>query len=135
MAGYSGTTLPSKLGIKDGDSVLLCSEPRGVSAALGDMPSVKFPPRKGTGSYDVILYFTRERAALERELAGLRKQMGPTCGLWICWPKKASKVATDMTEQVVRDVALPTGLVDNKVCAIDSTWSGLRLVIRKELSE
>ncbi|MCC7507814.1 MAG: DUF3052 family protein [Planctomycetes bacterium] len=135
MAGYSGSTLPTKLGIKDGDSVLLCSEPRGLSAALGDMPSVKFPPRKGSGSYDVILYFTRERAALERELAGLRKQMGPACGLWICWPKKASKVVTDMNEEAVREIALPTGLVDNKVCAIDSTWSGLRLVIRKELRE
>jgi hypothetical protein len=74
--------------------------------------------------------FVARRAELEGQLATLRKRMAPAAGLWIAWPKKASGVATDMTEQVVRDVALPTGLVDNKVCAIDETWSGLRLVIR-----
>jgi hypothetical protein len=81
----------------------------------------------------VIVAFFTERPALEAALDGLRAEMEPAAGLWIAWPKKASKVPTDMTEDVVREVALPTGLVDNKVCAIDATWSGLRLVIRKEL--
>jgi hypothetical protein len=80
----------------------------------------------------VILFFTKDRARFERTLASLRKIMAPACGLWICWPKRASKVPTDVTEDVVREIALPTGLVDNKVCAVDDVWSGLRLVIRLE---
>jgi hypothetical protein len=73
-----------------------------------------------------------QRAELEAELPRLRARMAPACGLWIAWPKRASRVPTDVTDQVIRDVVLPTGLVDNKVCAIDDTWSGLRLVIRRE---
>jgi hypothetical protein len=76
--------------------------------------------------------FVSWRAELEAELGRLREHMAPACGLWIGWPKKASKVPTDMTENVVREIALPTGLVDNKVCAIDQTWSALRLVIRRK---
>jgi hypothetical protein len=76
--------------------------------------------------------FVKKRSDLERQLPGLWRRMAPACGLWIGWPKKASGVATDMTENVVREIALPTGLVDNKVCAIDETWSGLPLVIRLE---
>ena len=85
------------------------------------------------GRFDVLVFFTTSRAEFEKRLPALRKAMEPAAGLWIAWPKKASGVPTDMTEQTVRDVALPTGLVDNKVCAIDDTWSGLRLVIRKAL--
>jgi hypothetical protein len=133
MAGYSGTPLATKLGIKAGHGVFLSGAPAGFEKMLDLPPKVKVARRAHKGPYDVILFFTKERAALERELKGLRALMTPACGLWICWPKKASKVATDMTEDVVRDVALPTGLVDNKVCAIDETWSGLRLVTRKEL--
>jgi hypothetical protein len=133
MAGYSGTPLAKKLGIKAGYGVLLVGAPGTFEALLDLPPEVKVVRRAGKGPYDVILFFTRERAALERELEGLRALMTPACGLWICWPKKASKVATDMTEDLVRKVALPTGLVDNKVCAVDEIWSGLRLVIRKEL--
>jgi hypothetical protein len=133
MAGYSGTPLAKKLGVKPGCGVLLLGAPVDFEDVL-DAPVEAILTRKaGKGPYDVILFFTRERAGLERELAGLRKKMAPACGLWICWPKKASKVPTDMTEDIVREVALPTGLVDNKVCAIDEVWSGLRLVIRKEL--
>src|ERR1017187_1392144 len=73
------------------------------------------------------------QAELEAELGPLRQRMAPACGLWVCWPKRAARVPTNMTDQVVRDVTLPTGLVDNKVCAIDATWSALRLVIRREL--
>jgi hypothetical protein len=83
--------------------------------------------------YDVIVAFVTRRAELEAELPRLRARMAPACGLWIAWPKRSSPLPTDMTDEVVRDVALPTGLVDNKVCAIDDTWSGLRLVIRREL--
>ena len=84
-------------------------------------------------AFDVIVCFVTWRAELEAELSRLRAWMVPACGLWIAWPKRAARVPTDMTDQVVRDVALPTGLVDNKVCAIDATWSALRLVIRREL--
>ena len=78
----------------------------------------------------MIVTFHTRRAELERRLPALRAMMEPAAGLWIAWPKRAAKVETDMTEDVVREIALPTGLVDNKVCAIDATWSGLRLVIR-----
>jgi hypothetical protein len=126
--GYSGTPLPEKLGIKPGGRVLLgAAPPELVEQMAGDGDVV------AEGPADVIVAFFTERPALEAALDGLRAQMEPNAGLWIAWPKKASKVQTDMTEDVVRDVALPTGLVDNKVCAIDATWSGLRLVIRKEL--
>jgi hypothetical protein len=84
------------------------------------------------GRFDVIVFFTTERRKLEKRLGALTRALEQDGGLWIAWPKKASKVPTDMTEDVVREVALPTGLVDNKVCAIDDTWSGLRLVIRVE---
>jgi hypothetical protein len=86
--------------------------------------------RRAGGQADVIVSFHTSRAELERRLPTLRAMMEPAAGLWIAWPKRASKVPTDMTEDVVREIALPTGLVDNKVCAIDETWSGLRLVIR-----
>jgi hypothetical protein len=127
-AGYSGTPLPQKLGIKPGSRVLLvAAPPELVEAVAGEGEVV------AEGPVDVIVAFFTERPALEAALDGLRAQMEPAAGLWIAWPKRASKVPTDMTEDVVREVALPTGLVDNKVCAIDETWSGLRLVIRKEL--
>ena len=82
--------------------------------------------------YDVIVAFVTARAELEAELPRLRSVMAPACGLWIAWPKRASRVPTDMSDDAVREIALPTGLVDNKVCAIDSTWTALRLVIRRE---
>ena len=81
----------------------------------------------------MIVFFVTWRADLEAQLGSLRERMAPACGLWVAWPKRAARVPTDMTEHVVREVALPTGLVDNKVCAIDEVWSGLRLVIRREL--
>lgn len=133
MAGYSGTPLATKLGIKAGHGVYLSGAPAEFEKALELPPDVKLARRAGKGPYDIILFFTKERAAFEQELPKLRALMAPACGLWICWPKKASKVTTDMTEDVVREIALPTGLVDNKVCAVDEVWSGLRLVIRKEL--
>jgi hypothetical protein len=133
-AGYSGTPLPQKLGVGPGDAVALIGAPAWLEDALAEVPGVA-EVHTDLGShalYDVIVVFVSRRAELEAELGRLREHMAPACGLWIAWPKKASKVRTDMTENVVREIALPTGLVDNKVCAIDQTWSALRLVIRRK---
>ncbi len=126
-AGYSGTPLDRKLGIRPGQRVALLRAPEGLELALPDGVTVA---RRGGGKADVIVRFHSRRAELERRLPALRAMMEPAAGLWVAWPKKAAKLETDMTEDVVREIALPTGLVDNKVCAIDATWSGLRLVIR-----
>ena len=137
MAGYSGTPLPQKLGIKEGHRVALVGAPAGFD--LGALPAGaalqsgiaargKSPP-----PLDVIVVFVKQRADLAAKLDACRPRLAQSGGLWIAWPKKASGVATDIVEDTIREIALPTGLVDNKVCAIDDTWSGLRLVIRKEL--
>lgn len=134
-AGYSPAPLPRKLGIKPGDAVAVLGGPASVTDGLGRLPGVE-PPRRelsGRDPLDVIVFFVTWRSELEAGLGRLRERMAPACGLWVAWPKRAARVPTDMTEDVVRDVALPTGLVDNKVCAIDEVWSGLRLVIRREL--
>jgi hypothetical protein len=136
MAGYSGTPLAKKLGIKQGHRVAVIRPPDSFKSILGDLPEnvglqVGLSGAR-TGALDVIIVFVTRRVELERQLALMRRRMAPAGSLWVAWPKKASRVATDMTEDVVRAVALPTGLVDNKVCAIDETWSGLRLVIRLE---
>ncbi len=131
MAGYSGTPLPQKLGIKEGLNVTLLHAPPGF--ALDDLPvGVTVGQRRGK-SHDVILAFVDARAHLEKAVPLLEKAIFPDGAIWIAWPKKASKLPTDMTEDVVREVALPRGLVDVKVCAIDDVWSGLKLVWRKEL--
>ena len=122
-AGYSGTPLERKLGIKPGHRVLLLNAPDGFSL---DAPVV----RRASGLADVILSFHTERRELERRLPVLRERMEQAAGLWIAWPKRASKQPTDITEDVVRELAFANRLVDNKVAAIDETWSGLRLVIR-----
>jgi len=134
MAGYSGTPLAKKLGIKAGHQLALVRAPPDFEKTLADLPeNVRVQPGlAGKAPLDVIVAFVSKRAELERGLPSLRRRMAPACGLWIAWPKKASGVPTDMTENVIREIALPTGLVDNKVCAIDETWSGLRLVIRLE---
>jgi hypothetical protein len=133
-AGDSGTPLPRKLGIGEGDEVALIGAPERFEDTLGELPDVAslHTDLADDARYDVILAFVTQRSELEAELPRLRARMAPACGLWIAWPKRASRMPTDMTDQVVREVALPTGLVDNKVCAIDDTWSGLRLVIRRE---
>ena len=160
-AGYSGTPLPRKLGVKPGARVGLAGAPDGFGALLEPLPDgarieagapaaadapaadsagavlpgvvLPGPVLPGTGPFDVIVFFTVEQAELAGRLGELRARMAPAAGLWIAWPKRASGVPTDMTEDVIREIALPTGLVDNKVCAIDPVWSGLRLVIRREL--
>ena len=134
QAGYSGTPLPRKLGVKPGHAVAVLGGPAGFAdglAALSGADVAQDLP--AAGLLDVIVTFVSWREEFETQLPGLRERMTPACGLWIAWPKRAARVPTDMTEHVVREVALPTGLVDNKVCAIDEVWSGLRLVIRREL--
>ncbi len=123
-AGYSGTPLPRKLGIKPGHRVMMLGAPEGFA-----LDGVE-PVRRAQGLADVILSFHTERRELERRMPVLRERMQQAAGLWIAWPKRASRVPTDITEDVVREIALANRLVDNKVAAIDEIWSGLRLVIR-----
>ena len=123
MAGYSGTPLPRKLGIKDGSRVRLCGAPEGFGRSIGVVP-------RSRGEADVVVLFGKSLSALERDFPRLRKSLHPAGGLWVAWPKKSSGVATDLDEGKVRDLGLREGLVDNKVCAIDDTWSGLRFVVR-----
>lgn len=126
--GYSGTPLPRKLGIAPGHRVLLVAPPDGFD--LGPLPGVEVHRRAGPAAYDVVLAFVRDRNALQRRLGALRPRITPSGGLWFAWPKRSSGLATDLDENVLREVVLPTGLVDNKVCAVDETWSGLRFVVR-----
>ena len=130
LAGYSGTPLPRKLGIKPGARLALIGAPDGFDQTLGELPEDVRVLRRARGPLDVIVAFHRRRAELERHLGALREALDPAGGLWIAWPKRASGVATDLNDNVVRELGLATGLVDNKVCAIDGVWSGLRLVYR-----
>ena len=135
-AGYSGTPLAQKLGIKAGSSIALVGAPSGFEATLAGLPDAVTVRARASGSnrsLDVIVAFHTARAKLERAVPGLLRALAVDGGLWIAWPKRASGVATDITEDTVREVFLPLGLVDNKVCAIDDTWSGLRVVWRREL--
>jgi hypothetical protein len=124
VAGYSGTPLPQKLGIKDGSRVRLAHAPEGSASSLGVVA-------RSRGEADVLMVlFTRSAAELGREFPRLRRSLQQSGGLWIAWPKQASGVSTDLNEGAVRRYGLSQGLVDNKVCAIDETWSGLRFVVR-----
>jgi hypothetical protein len=133
-AGHSLTPLPRKLGIGPGDSVLVIGAPDWLADLLSGLPEVAalHTDLAAAERHDVIVAFVTERAELEADLPRLRSVMAPACGLWVAWPKRAARVPTDMTDGAVREIALPTGLVDNKVCAIDATWTALRLVIRRE---
>jgi hypothetical protein len=132
MAGYSSTPLPRKLGLKPGSRFGIYGGPKDFGNALGALPRGVTVSRAmhGRTALDVILCFADSQRALERLLPRAQRRLAPTGGLWICWPKKASGIATDVTEAGVRRLGLEAGLVDNKVCAIDETWSGLRMVIR-----
>ena len=131
-AGYSGTPLPKKLGIKEGARVAFLQAPEDFGGAVAPLPEDVDVRQAAEPGLDVAVFFTTARAELAERMGELRGAIAPAGGLWIAWPKRASGVQTDMTEDVVRDVALPLGLVDNKVCAIDDTWSALRLVVRLE---
>jgi hypothetical protein len=130
-AGYSGTPLAKKLGLKPGQAAWFADMPASVRAEIGEVGLVeRGEPADGL---DAAHVFVTERAVLERLLADLRGKLAADGMVWVSWPKKAAKVPTDITENVIREVALPTGWVDVKVCAVDETWSGLKLVIRKAL--
>lgn len=130
MAGYSGTPLVAKLGIKPGWRVALLGGPDGFESQLFPLPEgVRLRPRLGAG-IDLALLFTTRRSELERRFPEVARRLQPAGSFWVAWPKRASGVRTDLTEDVVRDVAIAHGMVDNKVCAIDDVWSGLRLVVR-----
>jgi hypothetical protein len=132
MAGYSGTPLAQKLGIKAGHKVITIGAPAGYSKLLAPLSEAVSFARKATVGAGFVHLFISERKALEKELKRLRKLIADTGILWVSWPKKSSGVATDVTEDVIREVALPLGFVDVKVCAVDEIWSGLKLMIRRE---
>jgi hypothetical protein len=129
-SGYSGTPLPKKLGIKSGSQVAFVSAPDGFDATLGALPDDVHTRRQARGKNDVIVFFVTRAADLSRRFATLSRALEPDGGLWVAWPKKSAGVATDLVFEVVQRVGLDAGLVDNKVCAIDETWSGLRFVYR-----
>lgn len=129
-AGYSGTPLVKKLGVKEGFKIMLVNKPADYLKLLGELPPGVKQIKKGNP--DLIHLFTKSRKELKSDLSKFLKIMEQDGMIWVSWPKKAAKIETDITEDVIREVALPMGLVDIKVCAVDDTWSGLKLVIRKE---
>jgi len=126
MAGYSGTPLPKKLGIKEDSKLLAVAAPRHFPSLVAPGR----PARSGRGPFDVIVLFAKTDVDLRAGLATQIPKLHADGGLWVAWPKQTSGVATDLTETIVREAGLAAGLVDNKVCAIDETWSGLRFVYR-----
>jgi hypothetical protein len=132
-AGYSGTPLAKKLGIAEGARVVIVAAPAGYRVLLEPLPANVIFVDTIDDRCDLVHLFTTERATLAAALKDYRKRLKPDAVVWASWPKKASKMATDITEDVIRAVALPLGFVDVKVCAVDGTWSGLKLVVRKTL--
>lgn len=131
--GYSGTPLAQKLGIKPGSRLYAKAPPDDYLALLDPLPpEVLFEPAVSSAT-DIVHLFSIQRAELAADLGFLRPRIRGNTAIWVSWPKRSSKVPTDMTEDVIRDLALPLGLVDIKVCAVSTIWSGLKLVIRKEL--
>ena len=132
MAGYSKTPLAQKLGIKAGTKVVALGAPADYHKWLAPLPAGVSFTNQANAEPDFVHLFVTERRILEKELKRLRELLADTGVLWVSWPKKSSRVATDITEDVIRDICLPLGLVDVKVCAVDETWSGLKLMIRRE---
>jgi hypothetical protein len=130
VAGYSGTPLPRKLGISAGARLALVAAPEDFAPTLDPLPDGVRVHHAARGRNDVIVFFATRRNELARRFAKLANALDPDGGLWIAWPKRGACVATDLTESVVREIGLAAGLVDNKVCAVDETWSGLRFVYR-----
>ncbi len=131
-SGYSGTPLIKKLGIKPFTRALFVGAPKNYGQFLGPLPEGVSVVTARRGHLDFVHLFTTRRAELKKALPKMMAAIFPDGVIWVSWPKKVSKVETDITEDVIRDVALPLGLVDIKVCAVDETWSGLKLVVRKE---
>lgn len=129
MAGYSGTPLGKKLGIKPGHQILVVNEPKAYWDWISPLPEGLVVKKTGSKALDFAHLFVTEKKVFEKEVLKLRKLIKQDGMIWISWPKKASKVPTDITEDVIRDFALKNKLVDIKVCAVDEVWSGLKLVI------
>ncbi len=132
MAGYSGTPLARKLGIKEGCRLAAVHAPSNYRAMIAPVPPAVRIVSRFDDSADLAHVFTEKRGDLARFLAAAVGVMRRDASIWVSWPKKASKVPTDITEDTIREIALPLGLVDVKVCAVDETWSGLKLVLRRE---
>jgi hypothetical protein len=132
MSGYSGTPLAKKLGIGEGARVRVVDPPRPYGEIVDPLPDRVVMARRVDAATDLVHVFVLARSRLATALSATVASMRPDCVIWVSWPKKAARVATDVTEDVIREVALPMGLVDVKVCAVDETWSGLKLVVRKE---
>ena len=130
--GYSGKPLSQKLGIKESSRIFVINPPGNYAALVGPLPGVRVAARIGS-TVDLVHLFATRRTELERHLTALRKSLRPDAALWVSWPKKSSKVPTDITEDTIRKVGLPLGFVDVKVCAVSDVWSGLKLVVRTEL--
>jgi hypothetical protein len=133
MPGYSSTPLPGKLGIKSTTLLLPVNAPEDYLAILGPLPEGARLGSELSADTDIVHLFTTRRADLDARLADLRRRIADDAAVWVSWPKKSAKVPTDLTEDAIRDAALPLGFVDVKVCAVTDIWSGLKLVVRKEL--
>ena len=132
-AGYSGTPLVKKLGIVEGSRILAVGSPSGYANVVGGLPAGAKLVTRAAPTVDIAHVFSVSRADLEKRLKALRLSLRPDAVVWVSWPKKSSRVPTDITEDVIRDVALPMGFVDVKVCAVTEVWSGVKLVVRKNL--
>ena len=131
--GYSGTPLATKLGLKEGTCLMAVNAPSDYLAWLGELPKGVTSTTRVSAAVDIVHVFSTTRADLTGVLKRLRTAIRADAAVWVSWPKKASKVPTDITEDIIREVALPLGFVDIKVCAVTDVWSGLKLVVRKEL--
>ena len=133
MAGYSATPLANKLGLKAGSALALVGAPEEYASLISPAPEGLRIGSRVASTTDIVHIFSTRRPELERFLLSCRSKLKPEAAIWVSWPKKSAKVPTDITEDVIRDVALPLGFVDVKVCAVSDVWSGLKLVLRKEL--
>jgi hypothetical protein len=133
--GYSGTPLPKKLGLKEGATLALVNPPEGIERILGPLPAAATLSRTLATSNRLVLLFCKDTATLKKALPVVSRKLHADGSLWISWPKKSSPLFIDLTEDAIRAIALPTGLVDVKVCAVNTDWSGLKLMVRKEQRE
>ena len=132
-AGYSGTSLPKKLGLKEGGMLALVNAPVGLEKLLVPLPVAATLTTRLAGENALVVLFCKDTATLKKALPTVSKKLSAEGSLWISWPKKTSKMFVDLTEDGIRAITLPTGLVDVKVCAANENWSGLKLMVRKEL--
>lgn len=132
MAGYSGTPLVKKLGIRPGSRIVPLRAPANYPSLIAPLPQGATLESRVTSRTDIVHVFGTKRRELSATLSMLRKKLKDDGAIWVSWPKKSAKIPSDISEDTVREVALPLGFVDIKVCAVDEVWSGLKLVIRRE---